>query len=82
MQYEQKATAIRAVIQNYFEGLYQGDVSKLKAIFAGTAYLYGDIKGVEYAKVADLGQASDPNSNGDILSDNVSGSITLPNKLG
>lgn len=50
MQYEQKATAIRAVIQNYFEGLYQGDVSKLKAIFAATAYFYGDIKGAEYAK--------------------------------
>lgn len=50
MQYEQKATAIRAVIQSYFEGLYQGDVSRLKTIFSETAHLYGDIKGAEYVK--------------------------------
>src|SRR5690554_1998243 len=50
--------------------------------FGAIYHIFGNIKGVEYAKVADLGQASDPNSNGDILSDNVSGSITLPNKLG
>jgi len=50
--------------------------------FGAIYHIFGNINGVEYAKVADLGQASDPQSNGDILSDNIKGSITLPNKLG
>lgn len=50
--------------------------------FGAIYHLLGKIKGTEYAKVADVGQASDPNSQGDILSDNAKGFITLPNKLG
>jgi hypothetical protein len=50
--------------------------------FGGIYHIFGNIKGVEFAKVADLGQASDPDSPGDILSDNTKGSIFLPNKLG
>src|SRR5690554_889739 len=50
--------------------------------FGAIYHIFGNINGVEYAKVADLGQASDPESPGDILSDHVKGSIVLPNKLG
>ncbi|MEX2591633.1 MAG: hypothetical protein WD426_02580 [Anditalea sp.] len=50
--------------------------------FGGIYHIFGDIKGVEFAKVADLGQASNPDSPGDILSDNINGSIFMPNKLG
>ncbi|HLT07395.1 MAG TPA: hypothetical protein VK014_07690 [Cyclobacteriaceae bacterium] len=50
--------------------------------FGAIYHIFGNINGTEYAKVADEGQASDPNSEGDILSDNVKGSIVVPNKLG
>lgn len=48
--YEEKASQIRTTIKNYFEGIYNGDVPKLKNTFIKTAYLYGDIKGAEYMK--------------------------------
>lgn len=50
--------------------------------FGAIYHIFGDLDGVEYAKVADLGQASNPDAPGDILSDNIKGSIFLPNKLG
>jgi hypothetical protein len=50
--------------------------------FGAIYHLFGDIKGVQFAKVADLGQASNADSSGEILSDNEKGSIFLPNKLG
>ncbi len=50
--------------------------------FGAIYHIFGDINGVEYAKVADLGQASDPDAPGDILSDNIKGAVFLPNKLG
>lgn len=50
--------------------------------FGAIYHLFGDINGVEFAKVADLGEASNPDTPGDILSDNKKGSIFLPNKLG
>lgn len=50
--------------------------------FGAIYHIFGNINGVEYAKVADLGQASDPDSEGDILSDHIKGTIVLPNKLG
>lgn len=57
-----------------------GDQKNLN--FGAIYHIFGDTKGVEYAKVADLGQASNPDAPGDILSDNKKGSIFLPNKLG
>src|SRR5690606_31586842 len=48
--YEKKEKGIKATIKHYFSGIYQGDVQLLQSAFADTAYLYGDIKGAEYAK--------------------------------
>lgn len=48
--YNEKANQIIETINNYFEGIYYGDVSKLKHTFLDNAYLYGDIKGEEYVK--------------------------------
>lgn len=50
--------------------------------FGAIYHIFGAIKGVEYAKVADLGQADDPDAPGDILSDDVRGTVVLPNRLG
>lgn len=50
--------------------------------FGAIYHVFGDIKGVQFAKVADLGQASNADSSGEILSDNEKGSIFLPNKIG
>ena len=41
---------IQAVIQNYFEGIYNGDVVQLKEVFHSGTLLFGDIKGVPYFK--------------------------------
>lgn len=43
--------AIMAVLENnYFDGIYNGDVDRLGAAFQPDALLFGDIKGVPYAK--------------------------------
>jgi len=41
---------IETVITRYFEGLFFGDITKLKECFHKNAYLYGDIKGKGYEK--------------------------------
>ena len=41
---------IQAVIQNYFEGIYNGDEVQLKEVFHPGTLLFGDIKGVPYFK--------------------------------
>ncbi|EPR66053.1 outer membrane protein [Cyclobacterium qasimii] len=44
--------------------------------------IFGDVNGREFAKVAESGQASIPNSDGDVIADNVSGNVFIPAKLG
>ena len=62
---------------------YLQKIGDEKFLNVGAIYhMFGDIKGVQFAKVADLGQASNADSSGEILSDNEKGSIFLPNKLG
>ncbi len=51
--YNEKATAITKVLTNYLDGIYHGDVKKLKGCFTEEAHLYGDIKGTEYLKPLD-----------------------------
>lgn len=48
--YTANSKKIEALIANYFEGIFEGDTDKLKACFHKNAYLYGDIKGVDYLK--------------------------------
>jgi hypothetical protein len=47
-----------------------------------TYHAFGNINGKEFAKIADFGQASRPDSDGDVLSDNVKGSVYIPSNLG
>jgi hypothetical protein len=42
-----------ALEENYFAGIYEGDVNKLKKIFHPGALLFGDVKGQPYAKTLD-----------------------------
>lgn len=48
--YKEKANQITDTLHNYFEGIYQGDVPRLKSSFADDVFLHGDIKGVPYFK--------------------------------
>lgn len=45
-------------------------------------HIFGDLNAKQYAKMADIGQAEDPDSNGQLIFDNEKGNIYLPNKLG
>lgn len=51
--YEEHEKAIVKVIRDYFNGVHAGDIGKLRRSFAPEARLYGDVKGVEYAKTLD-----------------------------
>ena len=42
--------AIESVIQDYFDGIYEGNTEKLAHVFQKDGYLYGDIKGDAYLK--------------------------------
>jgi hypothetical protein len=51
MENQQDQKSITAVLErNYFGGIYNGDVELLGAAFQPDALLFGDIKGVPYAK--------------------------------
>lgn len=50
MYYTKQVEKIQQVIQNYFEGIFYGDIDKLKGSFIEQAILYGDVNGVEYRK--------------------------------
>lgn len=52
-------------------------------IHLGAIYqAFGNINGREFAKVADFGQASRPDSDGDVISDNIRGSVFIPQNIG
>ncbi|MBD3629182.1 hypothetical protein [Cyclobacterium sp.] len=62
---------------------YAQQLGEQKYLNLGAIYhIFGDISGKEFAKMGESGQASIPNSPGDVISDDVSGSIFLPNKIG
>jgi len=48
--YKENIKEIENVIINYFEGIFKGDVTKLKTCFHKNVSIYGDIKGIEYLK--------------------------------
>jgi len=48
--FNKQSEEIQAVIQNYFEGIYNGDEVQLKEAFHSETLLFGDIKGVPYFK--------------------------------
>lgn len=47
----QDSAAITAILQdNYFKGIYEGDIAKLREIYHPGTLLFGDVKGEPYAK--------------------------------
>lgn len=48
--YKENIKEIENLITNYFEGIFEGDISKLETCFDKKAIIYGDIKGVDYIK--------------------------------
>lgn len=48
--YNKQSEKIQRTIQNYFDGIYNGDVVQLKEVFHTQALLFGDIKGIPYFK--------------------------------
>lgn len=48
--FKENREAIEQLIADYFEGIFKGDVDKLEKCFHENAYLYGDIKGLDYLK--------------------------------
>jgi len=62
---------------------YMAKVGNRKFLHFGTIYqVFGEVNGKEFAKLADSGQASNPEAPGDILSNDVAGTIYIPNRLG
>ncbi|GAB3650472.1 membrane protein [Echinicola sediminis] len=57
-----------------------GDRSRLN--FGAIYQVFGDLTAKQFAKMADFGEADDPDSNGQLIFDNEKGNIYLPNKLG
>jgi len=48
---QQAKTAITAVLENnYFKGVYEGDINLLTPIYHSGTLLFGDVKGQPYAK--------------------------------
>jgi hypothetical protein len=47
------AAIVNTLEENYFKGLYEGDVSRLSRIFNRGTLLFGDINGQDYARTLD-----------------------------
>ncbi len=49
--YKDAVEAIEAVVTRYFKGIYEGDISKLQAVFEERVLIYGDMNnGIPYCK--------------------------------
>lgn len=51
--YTKKSTQITEVIEDYFNGIYEGNIVMLRQCFAQDAQLYGDINGDSFQKSLD-----------------------------
>ncbi|MCQ6960712.1 nuclear transport factor 2 family protein [Mucilaginibacter aquariorum] len=51
--YADNATAVAAVLSNYFNGIFKGDVELLRSTFHPQALVVGDVKGQPYFKSLD-----------------------------
>ncbi|SHI59935.1 nuclear transport factor 2 family protein [Aquimarina spongiae] len=64
--------AIEKLIHNYFEGIFYGDIVKLKNCFHQNAILYGDIEGIDRIQNMEVyleavGKRQSPNDLGESL---------------
>lgn len=48
--FSKNAGSVSALVMQYFEGIYNGDIEKLEGVFHPQALVVGDVKGVEYFK--------------------------------
>lgn len=82
-------------VTEYYERLTVSDVGVKAGIYyfiplntksklhMGAIYQHlGDVNGKAFAKLASFGQASDPDSDGDLISNDEPGSIYIPNRYG
>lgn len=54
MQSTNDSVSIAGILENeYFKGIYEGDVSLLRQVFYPGTLLFGDVKGQPYAKTVD-----------------------------
>jgi hypothetical protein len=51
---QQDAKAITQVLEDlYLEGIYEGDIDRLRKVYHSGTLVFGDVKGVPYAKTLD-----------------------------
>ena len=50
---KEDSLAIGKVLDNYFKGIYEGDIALLSSTFNPGTLLFGDVKGQPYAKTLD-----------------------------
>lgn len=48
------SVAISQVLESYFKGIYEGDIALLNTVYDPGTLLFGDVKGVPYAKTLAL----------------------------
>lgn len=48
--YQNEIKAIEQLINNYFQGIFRGDIALLGQCFQDNTLIYGDIKGKDYLK--------------------------------
>ncbi len=66
-----------------FGGHYFFKVGNKSNLHLGAIYQnLGDVNGKAFAKLAAIGQASDPDSDGDLIANNEPGSVYIPNRYG
>jgi hypothetical protein len=53
MMYAQNSQEIHALVMQYFNGIYKGDISGLKSVFHPRALLFGDVNNQDYFKDID-----------------------------
>ncbi len=51
--YSDNAAAITAVLSNYFNGIFNGDIEMLRRVFHSQALVTGDVNGQPYFKTVD-----------------------------
>ncbi len=66
-----------------FGAHYQLKLSDKSNLHLGAIYQkFGDINGIGFAKLGAIGQASDPDTDGDLVANDVRGSIYIPDRYG
>ncbi|EAZ81671.1 hypothetical protein [Algoriphagus machipongonensis] len=66
-----------------FGAHYVAKVSEKNSLHFGAIYQnLGNVNGKAFAKLGNVDEASDPDSDGDLIADNEKGSIYIPNRIG